>query len=75
MPKRIPDPRHVSLEPIKRGDRVLMPARPPDVGYIKERAPEHGVYMKLETQEHGLFVPARRLWEVLDLVIDIEDRE
>lgn len=74
MPKKAIGPRHVGLLPIKRGDKVMLPAFFGDT-YVKERAPEHGLYITLGTRTEGVYVTARALWDALDLVIDIEDRE
>ena len=75
MPKRPRDPRRVNLTPVKRGDKVLLPSRDGAGPYVKERAPEHGLYMTFDNQETGMYVTARQAWDALDLVIDIEDRD
>lgn len=64
----------MALLPIKRRDKVMLPAFFGD-SYVEERAPEHGLYITLGTRTEGIFVTAKALWEALDLVIDIEDRE
>lgn len=74
MPKRPPNPCRINLTPIKRGDTVAMPA-PDGINYVNARAPEHGLYVTLGARTEGLFISARRLWDALDLVIDIEDRD
>lgn len=74
MPKRPPNPCRVNILPIKRGDTVPFPA-PDGVNYVKARAPEHGLYLTLGSRTEGLYVSARALWDALDLVIDIEDRD
>lgn len=74
MPKRPHNPCRVNLLPIKRGDKVAMPA-PDGINSVEARAPEHGLYITLGDRTVGMYVSARRLWDALDLVIDIEDRD
>ena len=75
MPKRPPPkPREVRLEAVRRGDRVYLPALDGSGAYVKDRVPEHGLYIVLGKSPYGVFAAARDLWAALDEVIDIEDK-
>lgn len=72
MPKRIPDPSHVHIVVTRRGTSINVPARVG--GFERHRAPTHGLYFHIGGKpDEGYFVSAERLWEALDLVIDIQD--
>lgn len=74
VPKRIPDPTHVHVVVTRRGTPIQVPVRAG--GYATQRAPSHGLYFHYGGQpDTGFFVTAERLWEALDLVIDLEDEE
>lgn len=76
VPKRPPPkPRDVRLEAVRRGDKVYLPVLDGREGvYVKDRVPEHGLYITLGQNSHGIFASARDLWAALDEVIDIEDK-
>lgn len=56
------------------GESVRVPV--PTGGYTTQRASKHGLYFHYGGKpDEGFFVTADRLWEALDLVIDIEDED
>lgn len=51
-----------------------MPALDGSGSYVKDRVPEHGLYIVVGKSQYGVFASARELWAALDEVIDIEDK-
>jgi hypothetical protein len=67
--KAPPDPRHVVLRAVKRGEVIERPARTGE-GYVKEKIHDEGLYFLPTGATHGFFVEAPKLWEELDKLLD-----
>lgn len=69
MPKPPPDPRHVEIRAVKRGELITLPVD--GVGTERVRAPSHGIYFEpAATPGVGFFVDGRVLYDELDKTID-----
>lgn len=70
MPKAPPNPRHVEIRAVRRGEVIERLALTGDGTYVKEKLLQEGVFFLPRGAQHGFFVEAPRLWEELDKLID-----
>lgn len=72
MPKPPPDPRHVEMRAVRRGELIMLPVRE-GAGAERVLAPSHGVYFQpIAVHGFGFFIDSKKLYDELDKTMDFK---